>query len=163
MPRTDGQIVELRGRNWLVGELLRAGLEVARPERDRGIDLITYADLDAATGRFVARPIQMKAALARSFDLQRRYAQFPELILAYIWHLEDPRRTFAYALTFAEAERIAERLGWTTTKSWTDGGRSFRPGYGTRSPSRKLVELLEPHLMDAPGKWHAKVTGRGPG
>src|SRR5205085_571466 len=64
-PSTDGQIVELRGRNWLVGELLRAGLEVARPERDRGIDLIAYADLDA-TGRFVARPIQMKAATGRS-------------------------------------------------------------------------------------------------
>lgn len=38
-PRVDTQLVELAGRNWLASELLRAGLEVARPERDRGIDL----------------------------------------------------------------------------------------------------------------------------
>lgn len=42
----DTQLVELAGRNWLASELLRAGLEVARPERDRGIDLIAYVDLD---------------------------------------------------------------------------------------------------------------------
>jgi hypothetical protein len=31
----DSQIVEIVGRNWLVTELYRSGLEVARPERDR--------------------------------------------------------------------------------------------------------------------------------
>ncbi|MHB2036215.1 MAG: hypothetical protein ACYCPW_05680 [Nitrososphaerales archaeon] len=40
----DTQLVELAGRNWLTSELLKAGLEVARPERDRGIDLIAYVD-----------------------------------------------------------------------------------------------------------------------
>lgn len=42
----DSQVVELLGRNRLIDELLRAGLEVAVPERDRGIDLIAYLDLD---------------------------------------------------------------------------------------------------------------------
>ena len=47
----DTQTTELVGRNFLVSELLRAGLEVARPERDRGIDLVAYVDLDPE-GRF---------------------------------------------------------------------------------------------------------------
>jgi len=42
----DSQQVEIIGRNWLVSELYRSGLEVARPERDHGIDLIAYLDLD---------------------------------------------------------------------------------------------------------------------
>ena len=41
----DSQVIELLGRNRLVSELLRAGLEVAIPARDRGIDLIAYLDL----------------------------------------------------------------------------------------------------------------------
>jgi hypothetical protein len=31
------------GRNWLVGELVRAGLEVADPARDNGVDLLASA------------------------------------------------------------------------------------------------------------------------
>jgi hypothetical protein len=41
----NSQIVDLIGRNWLVNELLQANLEVALPLRDRGIDLIAFADL----------------------------------------------------------------------------------------------------------------------
>jgi hypothetical protein len=58
----DAQVIELAGRNWLASELQRAGIEVARPERDRGIDLIAYSDLDERVAKFVARPIQMKAS-----------------------------------------------------------------------------------------------------
>jgi len=36
----DSQVIELLGRNLLVAELLQAGLEVALPIRDRGIDLV---------------------------------------------------------------------------------------------------------------------------
>jgi len=42
----DGQTVEIIGRNYLVSMLVRDGLEVARPERARGVDLITYLDLE---------------------------------------------------------------------------------------------------------------------
>ncbi|MFM9965462.1 MAG: hypothetical protein ACKV2Q_30110 [Planctomycetaceae bacterium] len=41
----DTQVVELLGRQRLMGELLRDGLEVAVPARDRGVDLIAFADL----------------------------------------------------------------------------------------------------------------------
>ena len=55
----DTQTIEIVGRQRLSGELLAAGLEVAMPLRDRGIDLIAYADLDRQVKRFTARPIQM--------------------------------------------------------------------------------------------------------
>jgi hypothetical protein len=41
----DTQVIELIGRNRLGSEILRDGLEVAVPARDRGIDLIAYSDL----------------------------------------------------------------------------------------------------------------------
>jgi hypothetical protein len=39
----DDQLLELCGRHRLTESLLGAGLEVAFPARDRGIDLIAYA------------------------------------------------------------------------------------------------------------------------
>src|SRR5713101_2147177 len=65
--RKDTQIVELAGRNRLASELQRAGIEVARPERDRGVDLLAYLDRD---DKFCARPIQMKASSREAFGVQ---------------------------------------------------------------------------------------------
>jgi hypothetical protein len=42
MKRKDTQIVELAGRNRLASELQKANIEVARPERDHGVDLLAY-------------------------------------------------------------------------------------------------------------------------
>lgn len=95
MPTIDGpapldpQRIELIGRNLLVNALLRDGLEVARPERDRGIDLIAYVDRGPVgpSGRqFVARPIQMKAFTGRRFSIDRKYLVVPGLHLAYLWN-----------------------------------------------------------------------------
>ena len=36
----DSQVTEYLGRNLLIDQLLRAGVEVAIPVRDRGVDLI---------------------------------------------------------------------------------------------------------------------------
>lgn len=44
-----------------MGELLRDGLEVAVPARDRGVDVIAYADLSRQVAAFTARPLQLKA------------------------------------------------------------------------------------------------------
>ena len=104
---SDSQLTELAGRHWLISQLVSAGLEVAQPERDRGIDLIVYADLDEQVGDFVACPIQMKAATTATFGVDRKYAKFRRLLLVYVWHLREPAQTSAYALTFTEAETIA--------------------------------------------------------
>ncbi|MEX2121148.1 MAG: hypothetical protein WD847_16265 [Pirellulales bacterium] len=76
LPITDTQLIELLGRNRLIDDLLRAGLEVALPARDRGIDLIAYADLRTSVDAFVARPIQMKAASSRSFSVDVKWGRF---------------------------------------------------------------------------------------
>jgi hypothetical protein len=145
-------VIELLGRNQLTDELLRAGLEVARPVRDRGIDLIAYADLESKVEAFVARPIQMKAASQRSFSLNKKYEKFPNLLIAHVWHLDLPDDVRTYALSYAEAFGVAEKMGWTRTSSWLDNGV-----YSNTRPGVKLRELLEPFRMTSE-RWWQRVT-----
>jgi hypothetical protein len=152
---TDTQAVEIIGRNFLVAQLVRDGLEVARPERDRGVDLVAYLDLDEAGGGFVACPIQMKAATLRRFELSKKYERFSRLLFAYVWDVDDPSKASAYALTYAEALDVAGAMGWTNTTSWREGGH-----YNTQQPSAVLVQLLEPYRM-GPGDWKRKVRAVG--
>jgi hypothetical protein len=147
----DTQLVELIGRQHLTSELLRAGLEVATPIRDRGIDLIAYSDIDKRLTRFASCPIQMKAAMTRPFSLATKYAKVRNLLIAYVWNLNDLSKTVTYALTYQEALAVAETLGWTRTGSWQRGA------YSTTRPSAKIVKLLEPYRMTSE-KWWQRVT-----
>ena len=151
----DTQVIEILGLNQLTDELLRAGLEVARPVRDRGIDLIAYADLESKVDTFVARPIQMKAASKRSFSLNQKYAKFPNLLIAYVWHLALPDDVTTFALSYVEAFDVAEKMGWTKTPSWLNKG-----SYSNTSPGVKLRELLEPFRM-TPERWWKRITKGG--
>lgn len=148
----DTQIVELLGRQRLIGELIRDGLEVAVPARDRGVDLIAYADLSRQVSRFASRPIQMKASTTSGFGIDQKYVRISDLILAYVWHLADPQAAVTYALPYAEAVKVAEAMGWTKTASWLQGQ------YSTSSPSKRLLTLLEPYRMSE-GRWWALVVG----
>lgn len=74
----DSQIIELLGRNRLVDELMRAGLEVAIPIRDRGVDLIAYADLESKVASFVTCSIQMKASSLAAFGIDQKYQKFQD-------------------------------------------------------------------------------------
>lgn len=147
----DSQIVEILGRNQLVGELLRAGLEVSVPVRDRGIDVIAYADLFTTVPAFVARPIQMKASSNRSFGLDRKYARFPNLLIAYVWHLDRSEDVVTFALTYDEACRVLQEMGYANTTSWERGN------YVNNEPGVELRRLLEPYRM-TPGKWRERIT-----
>jgi hypothetical protein len=148
----DGQIIELLGRQKLIAELLRANLEVSVPIRDRGIDLVAYADLQDRVSQFSACPIQLKAAMGESFSIDIKYAKFPNLIIAYVWHIENDARTVTYATSYSEALGIAESMGYTKTKSWAHGL------YASTKPSTNLLIRLEPFRM-TPEKWWSKVTG----
>lgn len=145
----DAQLVELIGRQRLVTEILRAGLEVAVPLRDRGIDLIAYADLRASG--FWAVPIQMKAASSSCFAVDQKYSKFPNLLIAYVWHLENPDQAVTYVLTYDEAVGVARAMGYTATRSWETGI------YTTTRPSRRLLDLLEEFRMTAE-KWRMKIA-----
>jgi hypothetical protein len=126
----DTQTIERVGQHRLASDLLRAGLEVAFPTRDRGVDLIAYLDVGENLGRFVARPIQLKAASQRSFGIWKKYLKFNELIFAFVWNLDGKCEPETYALTCSEAISIGDVMGWTKTASWNDNG-----GYSTTSPS----------------------------
>ena len=148
----DTQTSELLGRNRLIDELLLAGLEVVVPLRDRGIDLIAYVDLAAVASKFVAVPVQMKAASTRAFSVDAKYERISNLVLAYVWGLQAPEHAQTFALTYPEALKVAGSLGWTNTNSWAQGS------YSTSTPSKQLCELLEPFKM-SPSAWRRKVSG----
>jgi hypothetical protein len=148
--------VELAGRNWLASELMQAGIEVARPERDRGIDLIAYLDREVRTGRFIACPIQLKAAQRQVFSIDPKYAKTPGLVLAYVWNLGNESITKCFALTYAEALAVARKMRYTRTASWRTGAGSHKRGYTTTRPSKPLQRLLAGYEMDA-AKWIQKV------
>lgn len=149
----DSQVTELIGRNRLVDELLRAGVEVAVPQRDRGVDLVAYPDADSRATSFIARPIQIKASSKEQFSIDRKYARIRDLILAFVWHIHDQARTVTYAVTYPEALAIGRAMGWAKTLSWVRNGK-----YTTQRPSKKLVGLLQPHRMTA-DLWRRKVMG----
>ena len=93
----------------------------------------------------------MKAFTYRRFGVDKKYARFPNLIIAYVWYVNDPSKTVTYGLTYQEAVRVADDMGWTKTISWEKGA------YSTKNPSKKLLDLLEPYKMSSPQKWWEKI------
>ena len=156
--KVDTQLVELAGRNWLASQILRAGIEIAKPERDRGIDLMAYIDLDKRFEKFAACPIQMKAATGSVFSLDPKYSKFPQLLLVYVWNLADPANTKCFALTYTEALRVAQKMGYTKTNSWLKGGKAGRPGYSTTAPSKKLCSMLVAFEVISEKDWWRKIS-----
>jgi hypothetical protein len=152
-PKLDSQVIELLGHNRLTDEILRSGLEVAHPARDRGVDLIAYADLETHAQTFVARPIQMKAASFQSFSIDQKYSKFPNLLIAFVWNLAAGSETVTFAMSHAEALRIGDAMGYTLTDSWQRGS------YATTNPSARLRELLEPYRMTSACWWERVTTG----
>jgi hypothetical protein len=148
----DSQVVELLGRNRLTDEILRSGLEVAHPSRDRGIDLIAYADIDTNVPSFIARPIQMKAASTQSFGINKKYEKFPNLLIAFVWNLaRGSNEVETFALSYQEAVIFASNMGYTSSPSWGTGS------YTTTRPGVKLRDLLAPYRM-TPARWWERVT-----
>ena len=83
----DKQIVEIEGVNWLIVELMKAGIEVARPIRDRGVDLVVYNE--RKNDELFAKVIQVKASSEESFSIDQKYEKTKGLLIVYIWNLES--------------------------------------------------------------------------
>src|SRR5258707_41628 len=109
----DSQLTELVGRHFLIAQLVAGDLEVAIPIRDRGIDLIAYLDLSTETEQFVSCPVQMKASREARFGVEKKYEKIANLLIAYVWHIEDPAKACVYALTYGEATGLLEKRGHT--------------------------------------------------
>ncbi len=135
---SDPQLVEIAGKHLLISRLLAAGFEVAEPLRDKGIDLIVYQD----DSDFSAKPVQMKASRQESFSLDRKYARFPNLLIAYVWNVHAGDKGDVYLLTFDQALKVMDAKGYSKTDSWTKDGYYF-----VRSAGKELKELLKPYRM----------------
>ncbi len=110
----DSQQIELIGVAALEAELVKQGFELARPVRDRGIDLIAYSD--DASQPFKATPIQIKASTGQSFGVYRKYEKFQGLVFVYIWNvLETPR---FFIVPYDDAVNILPEKS-KKTHSWT--------------------------------------------
>jgi hypothetical protein len=80
----DPQQVEIIGRHWFVGELVRAGLEAADPVRDNGVDLlVSPADYSWT------QPIQVKTSRDRVMNVYPKYVRgrFLQLPLLLVYTL----------------------------------------------------------------------------
>lgn len=134
---------------------IRDRLEVAKPERDRGIDPLPTSIL---TGRVIGswqHRFNSKRIARQAFGLDAKYEKFPELLLAYLWHVTSPTQLETFCLTYAEALAIAEKKAWTKTASWAKGR------YDNTRPGAELRRLLGPHRM-APGRWMDKLRRSSP-
>lgn len=143
--KVDGQLIELAGRNWLVSQLIQAGIEVARPERDHGIDLIAYVD----PPHFMACPIQVKASSGPSFTAYEQ--KYRGMLLVFVWYVNESTKTVAYAMTFTEAHRIAVRRGWVNKPAWG----KYKSWHEPR-PGVALQGILDVYKMN-PAKWKATI------
>ena len=104
--------------------------------------------------RFTARPIQLKAWSARGFSIEAKYANYPRLLLAHIWHLADkPANPVCYCLTYAEALYRPTNFGWTKMESGLKDGKHI-----TMKPSKALTAALNERFRKTPGKWVSKIA-----
>lgn len=151
----DKQAVGVVGKHRLVEELLRAGFEVAEPVRDRGIDLIVYSDF-GKTSKFVATPIQIKSASKKSFGIHKKYAKFPNLLIAYVWNLsQSDNSATTYCMSYKEAVEIARKMGYTKNPSW-----KTKDSWAVTNPGKELISLMEHYKMTSP-KWCDRIISRG--
>lgn len=146
----DKQAIEILGRNRLVSELIRVGMEVAFPIRDRGIDLIVYKDRSSPDQEFHAIPIQLKGATKKNFTIDKKYEKIPHLLIIYVWGIEDAEHE-TFALTYQDALKIAIDLRYTMSKSWIENGK-----YAITNPGVKLEKLMRKFLM-TPESWQEKL------
>jgi|GEM_PF-615384 len=148
----DTQLVELAGRHLVIAQLTAGGVEVAIPVRDKGIDLIAYVDTGDTMQRFVACPLQLKVASGRRFGLDKKYAKVKNLLLTYVWNIDEPEKSQVYAMTYTQALTILIAKGYDKSSSWKDGG-----SYSVSVPDKRLMELLEPYHMNAKA-WAQRVA-----
>ena len=148
----DSQQTELFGRSFLLNQLVTAGFEVALPLRDRGVDLIVYQERDVS-GQFIARPIQMKAASIKRFDIEKKFERTHDLLIVFVWHLNDSSKTCVYALTYKELFEIAERRKYTDTDAW----QKEKGKYNITRPGVEIEGEFAAYKMVTPADWIKKL------
>lgn len=155
--KLTGRQVERIALPHLEVSVLRAGLQLATPTIDSGIDAVVFA----TEGGFRARPVQLKAFSGRGWSLYQRYEKFDQLLMAYVWSAVSADAQVV-VMTYAESFAIAKAMGFTETASWKTGVKTGKPGYAvtTMTVGGKLHQLCIPHLA-TPERWQALLATKG--
>lgn len=128
----DPQQIELLGTAHLEAMLIKEGFEVAKPIRDKGIDLIAFRDITDQDFRAV--PIQVKAASESAFYINKKYMG-RNIIMAYVWHvLQSPR---IFLVPYDEAVMLLPEKT-RATNSWSEKGI-----WAITRPGREITRALE--------------------
>lgn len=131
----DTQQIELVGRAALESRLIREGFEVARPTRDKGIDLIVF--LDEPSLPFAALSIQMKSYRGTRFGVWRKYEGMTDLVHVYVWNVLDAPRFFL--MNWAEAAALVPEQR-KRTPSWNR--EDSKAGWSWKNPPRDVASEL---------------------
>lgn len=131
----DTQQIELVGRAALESHLIREGFEVARPARDKGIDLIVF--LDEPSLPFAALPIQLKSYSGTTFGVWRKYEGMTDLVHVYIWNVFHAPRFFM--MDYAEASGLIPEAR-KRTRSWNR--ENARAGWSWTKAPREIASAL---------------------
>lgn len=139
---------ELMGKFWLCNQLAQAGVEIASPARDIGVDLIAYdADINWTL------PIQLKVLNTGGLRVEAKYLSKP---LGLVYVLLGDRdggpvkrpETIAYLLTPEGAWALPSELG-----------RNIGPDhdyYGFGGLPRRLLSRLDDFRVE-PGDWARRL------
>jgi hypothetical protein len=126
----DEQQIEYIGTAALTAALIREGFEIARPIRDRGIDLIVFSDSPGEP--FAAIPIQVKAHSGAALAVHRKYEKFVGLVHAVVWQALTEPRYFLFdndeAISLVP-ERSRQTSSWTRPGghwTWTDAPHNLQ-------------------------------------
>jgi len=134
----DSQQVEIAGKSILTSLFVSENIEVAKPVRDKGIDLIIYSN--KSSDKFNAIPIQLKASTNKGFSIDSKYAKFPNLHMAYVWNVGDPQKSEIFIISYQQAVQLTNAL----TKYFTKHGN-----YAVTRPSKKFILLISKFRHEA--------------
>jgi len=146
----DAQTIALLGRDLVIDQLHRAGLEVALPRRDHGIDVIAYVDRERS---FQALPIQVKASAGFRWVVNQKYGPFADCRLhplSDIGRESDARPGLCRCLRSAGCQSLSASM--ESRAAWIF---SVREG---------LVRIMEPTAAPRPDvtspsrRQHARLT-----
>jgi len=135
---TKSQRTELINTHRAVESILEAGLDVAMPLKDDGIDLVCY--VSKGDGPWTSVAIQVKSR----FGVDKKYLSRPGLVMCYVCSPND-----IYVLTHERAMEIAQARGYLNParKSW----RTLN-GYSVPTVGKSLSTDLVPFAA-TPERW----------
>jgi hypothetical protein len=110
----DPQQVEVIGRGWLISELVRAGLEVATPIRDTGVDLLI-----SSPDYSWSQPVQIKTSRDRNINVQGKYVGTPVLVaFTLLGSSQAPMPEDAGGVFMRQGTDYSPRLLLTPAEAW---------------------------------------------